>query len=148
MSHRAVIVVRDGRHPLAVLTMLACMLSGLVGLLSTPQPTTLVVDRLLPEPWRSTYYALLLVSGLIVSVAVWLPDVRDRLMWERIGLLPFTGVLLAYPLALINAGVNGFPVGVAIGAFFGVGGLWRILQLTRALRQWRMLMRQQRGEVE
>jgi len=131
-----VVLVRDGRHPIAVLTMAASSLSGLAGLLLPPNPQS-SIDQLLAEPWRSGYYALLLVSGLVVSVAVWLPDLRDRMIWERIGLLPFTGVLLVYPIALVNAQITGLPLGAAIGALFGIGGLWRIIAISLELRRWK-----------
>jgi hypothetical protein len=136
----AVVVVKDGQHPIAVLTMLASVVAGISGLL-TPPTSSSTIDRLLPEPWRTWYYLLLLISGAIVTVAVWLPDIRDRLIWERVGLLPFTGVLLVYPLALINSKVAGLPLGVVIGALFGFGGLWRLLVISRELRRWRQTVR-------
>jgi hypothetical protein len=137
------VVVKDGRHPIAVLTMLAATLSGLAGLLGPPNPSS-TIDKLLPEPWRTWYYLLLLISGVVVSVAVWLPDIRDRLIWERIGLLPFTGVLLVYPLALINSELTGLPLGAAIGAMFGIGGCWRIAVITYELRRWKQTIRRLR----
>jgi hypothetical protein len=135
-----VVIVKDGRHPIAVLTMAASTFSGIVGLFSPPSPAS-TIDRLLPEPWRSWYYLLLLISGITVSVAVWLPDIRDRLLWERVGLLPFTGVLLVYPLALINSQLTGLPLGAAIGAMFGLGGLWRVTVITLELRRWKQTIR-------
>lgn len=136
----AVVVIRDGRHPIAILTFIASIAAGLAGLLTPPNPSS-TLDRLLPEPWRTAYYSILLLSGLVVTFAVWLPDIRDRMIWERIGMLPFTGVLLVYPLALINSKVTGLPLGVAIGALFGIGGLWRILMITRELNRWKATVR-------
>lgn len=133
----AIVTIRDGRHPLAVLTMAACVFAGGMGVFLPRSPNS-ALDRFLPDPWRCIYYSLLLVAGLIVSIAVWLPDVRDRLLWERLGLLPFTGVLLVYPIALLHISAGApIPLGTVIGALFGIGGLWRIIMITAELRRWR-----------
>ena len=140
----SLVTVRDGRHPLVVLTMAACVIAGVMGMFFPPSKTS-AIDRFLPDPWRCIYYALLLISGIIVSVAIWLPDLRDRLLWERIGLLPFTGVLLVYPLALVYVAPAGsLPLGTVFAALFGVGGLWRIISINGDLRRWRSVVQELR----
>ncbi|MGH3794363.1 MAG: hypothetical protein ACRDSP_05690 [Pseudonocardiaceae bacterium] len=130
------LIVRDGRHPLVSLTMLACTLSGILGLLLPSNPQS-VIDQFVPEPWRSVYYLLLCLAGLTILVGVWLPDLRDRLIWERVGLWFFSGTLLVYPLAIyaMHAGKLGF--GGVISCLFGVGGVWRITAITYQLQRWR-----------
>lgn len=136
-SVATVLTIRDGRHPIAVLTMMASAVAGAIGLLLPPSPVS-AVDRFIPEPWRHIYYGLLLTAGLIVTVAVWLPDLRDRLIWERIGLLPFTGVLLVYPIALVYVATGTvFGLGTIISSMFGIAGMWRIVDITCELNRWK-----------
>ncbi len=130
------LIVRDGRHPLVMITMVACVLSGALGLL-TPSSPQLVIDRFVPGPWRGIYYLLLSVSGLIVLVGVWLPDLRDRLIWERIGLWFFSGIVLIYPLSIYTVYSNSLGFGGMISCLLGIGGIWRIIVITCQLRRWR-----------
>lgn len=136
----ALVTVRDGRHPLAVLTMAACIFAGAMGVF-LPRSQSSALDRFLPDPWRCIYYSLLMLSGIIVSVAVWLPDLRDRLLWERLGLLPFTGVLLVYPIAILYVAPHGaIPLGTVIGVLFGIGGAWRVLSISGDLKRWKKVV--------
>lgn len=130
------VIIRDGRHPLVVTIMVACVLSGVLGLIRPSSPQ-LVIDRFVPAPWRGTYYLLLGVAGLIALVGVWLPDLRDRLIWERIGLWFFSGAVLIYPLAIYTVSLGSVGFGGMISCLLGVGGIWRMITLTRQLRRWR-----------
>lgn len=129
------VIVRDGRHPLVTLTMIACLLAGAIGLLLPPSPQS-VIDRFIPEPARSAYYALLLLAGLVTLVGVWLPDLRDRLLWERIGLLFFSGTLLLYALAIFAVAPGKLGAGALFSCLFGFGGCWRVVVITLTLRSW------------
>ena len=82
-----IFVVRDGRHPMAILAMVACVLVGALGFIGPRSPTS-TIDRFIPDPWCFGYYGLLLFSGLIFLISVCLRDIRDRLIWERIALTP------------------------------------------------------------
>jgi hypothetical protein len=111
---------------------------------SDPRSPTSTIDRFIPDPWRLGYYGLLLLSGLIFLVSVCLHDIRDRLIWERIALLFFAGVLLCYPAA-VWAGHSDDPGSIYEGVMscaFGFAGLWRIGEITRDLRQARRTIRQ------
>lgn len=132
----AVLVVHDGRHPLSVLTMAASVFAGIIGLVTGPNPNS-AIDHFFPGAYRIGYYVLLLIGGMIVSACVWLPDVRDRLIGERIGLFFWSGVLTVYPVALYA--VAGFAAGLGgiITALFGVAGTWRIIEITTDLRRWK-----------
>lgn len=135
-----VLSVRNGRHPIAVLVMVAATLIGGLGLLGVTNPES-VLERFLVEPYRTIYYFLLLVSGLITSIAVWLPDIRDRLIWERIGLLPFAGALLVYPIALLALASNIAALGAITVSLFGFAGLWRAIEITHDLHKWRYALK-------
>lgn len=132
----AVLVVHDGRHPLSVLTMAATVFAGVLGLVLPPNPAS-ALDHFLGEPWRTGYYAILLLGGVIVSVCVWLPDIRDRLIGERIGMFFWAGALMTYPIALYA--IAGFAAGLGgiITSLFGIAGAWRIIEITWDLRRWR-----------
>lgn len=132
----AVLVVHDGRHPLSVLTMAATVFAGVLGLVLPPNPAS-ALDHFIGEPWRTGYYAILLLGGVIVSVCVWLSDIRDRLIGERIGMFFWAGALMTYPIALYA--IAGFAAGLGgiITSLFGIAGTWRIVEITLDLRRWR-----------
>lgn len=139
------VIVRDGRHPLVALTMVACLLAGVFGLLLPPSPQS-VIDRFIPEPWRVVYYALLLAAGGITLVGIWLPDLRDRLIWERIGLLFFSGTLLVYALAIFALSPGKLGAGALFSCLFGFGGAWRVATISLTLRRWMRAAQRQREE--
>ena len=132
----AVLVVHDGRHPISVLTMAATVFAGALGLVLPPNPSS-ALDHFIPEPYRTAYYAILLLGGVINSVCVWLPDIRDRLIGERIGMFFWSGALMTYPIALYA--LAGFAAGLGgiITSLFGVAGIWRIVEITLDLRRWK-----------
>ena len=132
----AVLVVHDGRHPLSVLVMVATVFAGIVGLVAGPNPAS-ALDHFIGEPWRTGYYVVLLLGGIINSVCVWLPDIRDRLIGERIGMLFWSGALLTYPIALYAIAGLAAGLGGILTSLFGIAGAWRIVEITRDLRRWR-----------
>lgn len=139
------VLVRDGRHPLVSLTMVACLLAGAFGLALPPSPQS-AVDRFIPEPWRTAYYALLLLAGLVTLIGIWLPDLRDRLIWERIGLLFFSGTLLVYGIAIVALSPGKLGAGALFSCLFGFGGVWRIVVISCTLRRWLRAARRRRRE--
>jgi hypothetical protein len=132
----AVLVVHDGRHPLSVFTMGATIIAGILGLILPPNPAS-ALDHFIPEPYRTVYYSVLLLGGVVTSVCVWLPDIRDRLIGERVGLFFFSGALLTYPIALYAIAGYAAGLGALITSLFGVAGVWRIIEITLELRRWR-----------
>jgi hypothetical protein len=133
----AVLVVHDGRHPLALLTLTAAVLSGVLGILGPPNPNS-VIDKLITEPWRSAYYVLLTMSALTALLGVWLPKLRDRLFAEQVGLWFLSGTLLIYPLAIYTFYPGRLGFGGVVSCLVGLGGLWRITEIvieTRRLRR-------------
>jgi hypothetical protein len=79
ITQATIFIVRDGRHPMAILAMVACVLVGALGFIGPRSPTS-TIDRFIPDPWRFGYYGLLLLSGLIFLTSVCLRDIRDRLI--------------------------------------------------------------------
>lgn len=137
----SLIVVRDGRHPLVLLLLAGAFLTGVIGLIGPHNPQS-VVDKLVPDPWRTFYYVFLAAAGLITLVGVWLPDLRDRLAVEQIGLWFLSGTLLVYPLSIYAFFPGSLGFGGVISSLFGIGGLWRIGEIIWELRHWRHAAKQ------
>lgn len=97
-----ILIIRNGRHPMVLLVMAACLASGIMGSVLPPDPSVSIVDRYVPEPWNTTYYITLILSSITVLVGVWLPDLRDRMMVEQIGLWFLSGPLLIYPIVILG----------------------------------------------
>lgn len=130
-----VVIVRDGRHPLVLLVLVACVLAAATGLFGPGNPRS-VIDQFVPEPWRTGYYVILGAAGLLTMVGVWLRHPRDRLMVEQIGLWFLSGVLLVYPLAIYALYSGTLGLGGVMSCLLGVGGLWRIADIALQLRRW------------
>jgi hypothetical protein len=131
-----VLVVHDGRHPFSVLVMVATVFASVVGLIAGPSQAS-ALDHFIGEPWRTVYYLVLLFGSLVVSVSVWLPDIRDRLIGERVGMLFWAGALTVYPIALYAIAGLAAGLGGIITSIFGIAGIWRIIEITLDLHKWR-----------
>lgn len=129
------LVMRNGRHPIAMLVMAACLVTGIMGLVLSPDPAGSIIDRWVPEPWRTVYYVTLVFSGLIVLVGVWLPHIRDRLMVEQIGLWFLSGALMIYPLVIWLAYSQRLGLGGMISLLCGLGCIGRIGEILYELRE-------------
>lgn len=130
------LMIRDARHPFVLSIIGACLISGLVGVLLPSDPHSSIVDRYVPEPWRTIFYTTLAASSFVILVGVWLPDFRDRLMVEQIGLWFLTAVLLLYPILIWAWSSYRLNLGGMIPLLCGLGGLVRILEIRRELRSW------------
>lgn len=130
------LVVRDSRHPWVISLLLGCILAGALGVWTAPDPRNLV-DQYMHGIWRDVYYWVLLASGLITLVGVCLPDLRDRLMVEQIGLWFLSAPLLIYPIAIFASYSGTFGLGASVSCLVGVGSLIRIGSIFRELRVWR-----------
>lgn len=137
----ALLVVRDGRHPWAIALLLGCIISGILGLVVGPNPRA-PVDQYMPPTLRAIYYIVLAVSGLITLIGVWLPDLRDRLMVEQIGLWFLCMPLMIYPIAVVTVYSGPLGLGGVISCLIGFGGLIRIIEIMREIRRWHHGVRQ------
>lgn len=135
------LVVRNGRHPIVLLVMAACLSSGFMGLFLDPDPAASIIDRYVPEPWNSTYYVILMLSSTVILIGVWLPDPRDRLMVEQIGLWFLSGALLIYPLVIWASYSPRLGLGGMISLLCGIGGLARIVEILNEVRSLRRLIK-------
>ena len=135
------IVVRNGRHPMVMLVMAACLSTGLMGLFLEPDPSVSIIDRYIPNPWNVTYYIILVVASTVILIGVWLPDLRDRLMVEQIGLWFLSGALLIYPLFIWTTYSEEFALGGMISLLCGIGGFARIAEIIREVGDLRRLIK-------
>jgi hypothetical protein len=120
-----------------VLILAAAVVTGILGLLGPPNPNS-VIDQLIHGPWHSGYYVLLTLAGLTTLTGLWLPELRDRLAVEQIGLWFLSGTLLLYPLAIYVFSPGRLGFGGVVSCLVGLGGLWRITEIvweTRRLRE-------------
>lgn len=140
-EHVELLVVRNGRHPIVLLVMAACLGSGLMGLFMPPDPSASIIDRYVPEPWKTTYYVILTLASIVILIGVWLPDPRDRLMVEQIGLWFLSGALLIYPIVIWTTYSQRLALGGMISLLCGIGGLARIAEILREVRAVRHLIK-------
>lgn len=136
-----ILVVRNGRHPIVLLVMAACLSSGLMGLFLEPDPSASIIDRYVAEPWNTTYYIILLLSSTVILIGVWLPDLRDRLMVEQIGLWFLSGALIIYPLVIWTTYSQRLALGSMISLLCGIGGFARIAEILREVCSLRHLVK-------
>ena len=136
-----VVVVRNGRHSMALAVIVACLVSGLMGIF-LPADSTSIIDRYIPSPWDTYYFVILLVSSSTILIGVWLPDFRDRVMIEQIGLWFLSGVLLVYPAVVWTKYAHHLELGGMISLLCGIGGLARIAEILHELRRLRRYTRE------
>jgi hypothetical protein len=106
------LLVRSGRNPFEVLMLVACVATGVVGLFQ-PASASNVVTSLLPSWEVATWYSGLTLGGVVGLFGVSRKGVMS-LMWERVGLIMLTFLMLAYSTAVITqVGVRG-----SLPAFF------------------------------
>jgi hypothetical protein len=77
------------------------------------------------------------ISAAITLVGTWLPSLSDQLNVERVGLWFLCGPLLVYPMFVIAT--NGIAVGLGgtVSCILGLGAVWRIIEINRALQSWK-----------
>lgn len=139
--HVTLVAVRNGRHPIVLFVLGACLLSGIMGLLLPADPAASIIDRHVPEPWKSVYYVILAVSSTIILIGVWLPHFRDRMMVEQIGLWFLSGALLIYPIVIFVTYSDRLGLGGMISLLCGLGGLARIIEILYELRLWHRIIK-------
>ena len=124
-----------------MLVMAACLVSGLMGLFLEPDPEASIIDRYVTEPWNTTYYVILLLSSTVILIGVWLPDPRDSLMVEQIGLWFLSGALLIYPLVIWTTYTQRLALGGMISLLCGIGGLARIAEILQEVCTLRRIVK-------
>lgn len=127
-------VVPSGRHPLALFLLAACVASGAAGLLNPAAGASSAVARVLPEPARIAWYAVLLASSLVAMVGVAWPHGGNVLL-ERAALTSLGSVALLYAATIAAVGGWLLSPPAAVTVAFALGCLGRAWQITRALRR-------------
>jgi hypothetical protein len=121
-------------NPFEVYLLGACIVQGYAVLTRVAQPHSL--QDLLP-PWlRLMWGALLLIGGVLSVGGLYWIDPLTGIEVKRVGLVAAGGGTLAYGIALLAFGPQGF-VAAATCIAFSIACVVRVRQVTRALNQAR-----------
>lgn len=129
------IVIKSGRHPLAVSLLGFLAASGLSGLATYSHSASGTI-RSLPHPLGVVFYGALAAGSVIAIVGVFMRGLLGPLL-ERTGLWTLSGFLSSYALlALVRVGWPALFVALLL---FGlsVGSFLRAVQIGRELNQIR-----------
>lgn len=130
------------RNPDTVVVMAACMLAGLVQLVSGEYPGTVLA--LVSEPWAMGWAWSLVISAALCLLGVMVKDDLDGWVLQLSGRLGLAPTAAGYAFAIWSASgsrvssalVLAFSGGVAIAS-----GVW-VWMLTRRLNRWFRIMSQ------
>lgn len=117
-------------NPFEVWLLTACVIQGLVVLTHTARPPS--VQALLP-PWLRLLWGVLLLVGGVLSVAgLYWPDPFTGIEIKRVGLVLAAAGVLAYGVALLAVGPNGY-LAAATNIAFAFACAVRVYQVSQAL---------------
>lgn len=128
------IVIKSGRHPLAVTLLVFCAVSGVSNLLAYSKSATNVL-RALPPAFGLVFYGLLALGSAVALVGVFWPGLTGPHL-ERSGLLMLTGVFSAYAVLVIPLGLRALFFSLLLFGF-ALGNFLRVLQIGRDLKRIR-----------
>jgi hypothetical protein len=127
------ILVSSGRHPLAIFLLVACVLTGVAGLLS-PVSTSPTVAHLL-APWElEAWYSGLILSGGATLVGVMATGLSSLLI-ERVGLVVLASLSGMYAAAIAIQGHTPLTFAAAFTGAFALGCVGRVVQINGSLRK-------------
>ena len=102
------ILVRSGRNPFEVWLLVACVVAGIVGLIS-PADTASTVVKALPHWEALCWFSGLTLGGLVGLAGAFSRGVMSLLV-ERVGMVILTCLTFAYSVSIVA------QVGIAAGA--------------------------------
>ena len=120
-----VAIVLTDWHPWVLAIGLGCLLSGIRGFTSPPDPR-LTIDQYIADPYRSIYYAALAIGALVMLGSMAFRGIRDRLMLEQVGLWALSSTLLIYQSAILVKYGEPFGVSSVVILLIAIGGFGRI----------------------
>ncbi len=134
---------RRAPNPFQLWIVVACTLTGLVGVLPLSVERTGAVDRELPHALATLWYVGLLVAGGVGLVAALLPAttvtrVARALRVERVSLALLGGQLSGYGGALLAVAPR-TPIGALLVAL-AIASVWRFHQIRGELRTLRVVV--------
>lgn len=126
------ILILSSRSPFEFFLLVACMLSGVNGLLN-PFKASVSASSVLPEWELYAWYGGLLVGGIIALVG-YLRKTLFSLALERTGLILLTAMSLVYSITLVaNDLTLAFAASFVIA--FGVACAFRVRQISLELKR-------------
>ncbi|MGH7743614.1 MAG: hypothetical protein ACREQ5_02160 [Candidatus Dormibacteria bacterium] len=121
-------IARTGRNPFELWLLVACVLSGLGGLIDVSH-TRVMLPGWEQYAWNSG----LLICGVIGLRGAFLRRITGLVM-ERAALVTLALLCFAYSIAIVNI-TTVYAFGAVVIATFGVACLWRVIQITADLRR-------------
>ena len=112
-------------HPWVLAITIGCLISGLRGFTSEPDPR-LTIDQYIMEPYRAVYYLALSIGGLVMLLSIAFRGLRDRLMLEQVGLWAVSSTLFIYQVAILVKYGEPFGVSSSVILLIAIGGFGRI----------------------
>lgn len=127
------IIIKSGRHPLAVTLLAFCVVSGVGGVVTYGRSASTVL-RTFPEPLGRIYYSVLALGSVLAIVGIfWRGFGGPRL--EKSGLWMLAGLFTSYGvMAITVAGWRALFFALLLFGF-ALGSLLRIIQIRRELKK-------------
>lgn len=126
------VTISSSRSPFEIYMLLACILSGAVGLID-PGRGSSGIAQVLPHWELYFWYGGLIVGGIVTFLAV-LSNALNSLYVERIGLTLLSGLSAAYGVAIVaNSGYK-LALAILFVLAFGIACAFRIRQIGRDLK--------------
>lgn len=138
------LTLSSGRQPFEVLLLVACVLTGAVGVV-VPGAGSPTIDRFVPQPFTTLFYVALFGSAAVSAVGVSL-RLPTSLLVERIGMVVLSALLLIYGIAVYALHGPAVGIGGVIIIAFGVAAMLRCAQITRDLRKLKAALAEPRLE--
>lgn len=125
-----IVTIRSGRNPFQLWMLSACVLSGIVGLLTPGANTNSAINRLLPGWETEAWYISLALFGLIGLIG----SARNNLLVERVGMAALSAVALLYAIGVVAAAGTRGAFAALLVAAFAAACVTRYVQINRDLR--------------
>ena len=96
---KRLLAIRTGRQPHEICICICALLVGLTGL-TFGESISASISAALPPPWRTVYFAGLVISGAVALYGIWRHDVMGVLV-ERVGMWTMGALFAAFSGAIL-----------------------------------------------
>lgn len=132
MAEKPVLILSARGRPIEVTVLVACLFTGILGLIGQQSRTSTNLDIVLGG-FGWIWYVGMIVGGVLSLASIFF-KFPNNLLWERIGLMLLTTFFFGFSfIAITFSGFLGLRSTLFL-LFFGVGFLFRVRQITRDLR--------------
>ena len=127
------IPVHSGRNPFAIFLLIACLLTGISGLIS-PEGTSPIVAHLLAAWELKAWYSGLTLSGAATLIGLFSKGLTS-LSVERVGLIFLGTISTMYSIAVAMQGGAALSFSSAFVGAFAIACMARVWQIGRDLKK-------------